>query len=304
MAQNTQLFLLFVASYLLLTWAMYLPFRAGLLYNGPVFCMAIGGYTAAWLDRYGSAPFLAALLLGAVAGGGFGYLPARAFARTSGIATAMGSIALIYIVQSILRNTPQLGGPQGIRGIPGQTYLVAEVAVLVLVVGVFLFRLEGSRFGRALEAVAQGGNLADAMGVDVRRTTVAVMTISSVLGALGGVVYSFSIGTVQPGTFGFELLLRVWTMLFIGGRYTMWGALISVPILWGLPQWLPSGAARYSNFVFGVLLILVILWRPQGLVDRPLMRRLARLIPAEMGRSGARSGSAESVPLRAPGNDD
>jgi branched-chain amino acid transport system permease protein len=268
-------YLQFVAVFILLTWALYIPFRAGLLYNGCVYCMAIGGYFAAFAMRDLGWPFGLALLAAMVVGGLLGFLPALGFTRTKGIATAIGSIALIFIIQSVLRNLEFLGGVRGFHDIPRVDYLLLITYLFVLLIGFFIYRLDHSRLGRAMEAMCVDSELAATMGVDIRKIGVLLLTISSVIGALAGVIFAVAVRTIYPNTFDFTLLLYIWTMLFIGGRYTMWGTLIAVPILWGLPQWLPSAITEYTKIAYGALLVIVIIMRPEGIVNRHLLNRLA-----------------------------
>jgi ABC-type branched-subunit amino acid transport system permease subunit len=64
------------------------------------------------------------------------------------------------------------------------------------------------------------------------------------------------------------------TMLFVGGRFTHFGALISVPILWGLSGWMPSEYAKFTQIVYGALLIIVLMARPEGLITRKMVYRV------------------------------
>jgi ABC-type branched-subunit amino acid transport system permease subunit len=72
-------------------------------------------------------------------------------------------------------------------------------------------------------------------------------------------------------------------MLYVGGRYTMWGALIAAPILWGLPQWVPQRIGELTNILYGAMLVLILLLRPQGLINRELLQRLRTLFRAGTG---------------------
>jgi branched-chain amino acid transport system permease protein len=272
MSASLTLYLVFVGSLILLVWAFYMPFRLGQLYNGPVYCMAIGGYFSAIVAKELGVPFLLALLGAACMGALFGFLPALGFSRTSGVTTAVASMALIFIIQSIFSNLSLTGGANGIMDIPKVSYLLPVTWVTVFVVGFLIYRLDHSRIGRAIAMIGTDPDLARTLGIDVRWMTVFSLTSSSVLGAIAGVFYAFNLRTLRPSFLAFSVVLSASAMLFIGGRHTMWGAFISVPILWGLPQWLPPSFAPYTQFVYGGVLILVLVFRPSGLITPGLIR--------------------------------
>lgn len=264
----------FVGIYILLLWAMYLPFRGGQLYNGPFYCMAIGAYTAGYAARDLHWPTGLALLLALILGAIAGFLPSLAFSRTTGIVTATASMALIFIIQAVIRNIDFLGDGQGFWSIPKMGHLPMVIWGCVLLVGLLVYRIDSSRIGRALEAMRTDTSLASTLGMNSPWISVFVMTVASVIGALAGVFYAFTIRALTADSFGFTLLLNTMAMLFIGGRYTMWGGFISAPILWGLPTWAPSLVAPYMNMFIGVLLVITLMVRPEGLVSREMMHRL------------------------------
>ena len=274
MSASSIQYLIFVGSMILLVWAFYMPFRLGQLYNGPVYCMAIGGYFAALVAKELGWPFFLALLGAAVMGLIFGFLPALGFSRTTGVTTAVASMALIFIIQSVLLNLSITGGALGVTFIPKVPYLLYATWGTVLVVGFLIYRLDHSRVGRAIALIGTDPDLARTLGINVRWMTVFSLSSSSVLGALAGVFYAFDLRMLRPGLLGFTLVLSASAMLFIGGRHTMWGVFISVPILWGLPQWLPPSIAPYTQFVYGAVLILVLVFRPSGLITPGLLRAL------------------------------
>jgi branched-chain amino acid transport system permease protein len=247
--------------------------KGGLLYAGPIYSMAIGGYFAAFMVREMGWPLwlvlIAVLLVGAIVG----VLPALGLARTKGIAAGMASIALVFMIQSVIRNLDFLGGSVGFY-MPRVSYVEILSYISVVVVGVFIFRLERSRFGRALEAMREDPDLAASMGINVNRINLYSLTLSSVIGAVAGVLFAFNLGAIYPDSFGFDLMLYATTMLFVGGRFTMWGAVITAPVLFGLPIWLPHSFATYSNYIYGALLVIVLILRPQGVVTRELLRRI------------------------------
>lgn len=270
-------YLQFTAVFILLTWAFYIPFRGGQLYNGPIYCMAIGGYFSAFVVRDLGWPFGLALICAVLVGAIFGFIPALGFARTTGVATAVASIALIFIIQSVIRNVEFLGGSRGFWDIPEVDYLLPITYGIVLIVGILVYRLDHSRLGRAIEAIRVDPSPGATMGVNVTRLSIFALTLSSAIGALSGVIYAFTLGTIHPDSFGFSLLLYTWTMLFVGGRYTMWGAIVAAPMLWGLPQWVPHAVAEYTNILYGALLIIILLLRPQGIIDRRTLQHIGSL---------------------------
>ncbi len=277
MSTAASYFIIFVCVYLILTWAAYVPFKAGLLYNGTVYCMAIGGYFAAFMSKTFGTPFWICILGAIIFSGLFGFLPALGFSRTKGVVTAVSSMALIFIIQAVIRNIPALGAARGISGIKKCEHLVLFSLICVIAIGFILYRFEKSRFGRAFESIETDPDMAATLGVNVKRMTILGLTMSSVIAGVAGVIYAFQMRVVYPETFGFSMLLNIMTMMFVGGRYTQWGMLISVPILWGLNKWIPSGLAIYAQIIYGVILIIVLMAFPEGIVTRNLLRRIKNL---------------------------
>lgn len=274
----------FVGIYILLVWAIYLPFRGGQLYNGPIYCMTIGAYVAAYTTKNLGWPFGTALLLALGIAGLIGFLTSFAFSRTTGIVTATASLALIFILQSIIPNISMVGGELGILNIERIWYLPIVIWVSVLLAGLLIYRIDSSRIGRALEAMRTDLDLANTLGMDLQWLSVFAMSIASILGAVAGVYYAFSIGSISPDSFGFSLLLYVMAMLFIGGRYTMWGVIISVPILWGLPLWAPPSVSPYMNLIMGGLLVIILMVRPEGIIGREIIQRLRNFVRSLFGQ--------------------
>lgn len=274
MSSGTAYFITIVIVYILVVWGALIPFRAGLLYNGTVYVMAIGGYTAGYLNKTYDCNFWICVLAAIVVGLIFGFIPALGFARTNGIVTAISSMALIFIIQSIIKNIDFLGGATGLKGIHRENNLVWYALILLIIFGAFLYRLFNSRIGRAWEAISTDVQMAQTLGVNTRNMTVAALTLSSVFAAVGGAIFAFNIRVIYPGTFSFSFLLNVMTMLFVGGRYTQWGVIISAPVLWSLNVYVPDSVQKLSNYIYAVVLILVLMLRPEGLITRSMVLKV------------------------------
>jgi len=116
--------------------------------------------------------------------------------------------------------------------------------------------------------------MAQTLGVNTKRMTIVALTLSSVFAAVGGAVFAFNIRVIYPGTFSFTFLLNVMTMLFVGGRFTQWGVIISAPLLWSINVYMPEAVQKLSNYIFAGLLIIVLMLRPEGIVTRKMVLRV------------------------------
>ncbi len=267
-------FLLFTAIFILLGWGVYLPYRAGQLTLAPAYCMAAGAYVAAYGSREWGWPFPLAVVAAMAVGAFFAFVPALGLRRAPGFTTAIASIALITIFQTVIDNLTFLGGAAGFFGIRRVRFLLPATYVLLLLVGVFVHRLDTSRTGRAAEALLVDRDVAASMGVDIGRVTVLMHTCAGALGGLAGVIYAFTVGSVFPAAFGFSLLIFMVAPLFVGGTYTMWGVVVLVPVLWGLPLLLPSPITAWKDILVGGILVVALLVRPDGLIGKATARAL------------------------------
>jgi branched-chain amino acid transport system permease protein len=265
-----------VTVFILLSWAFYLPLRGGQLFNGPVFCAALSGYFAAYVTKVLGWPvpigFVGGVLFSGICSFGLSFI----LAPLTMFQMAVVTIALIFIVQTTFRNLEFLGGVIGMSGIPGIENILIVCAVSIVVCVVFLNRLDKSRWGRAMEAVERDRDMASAMGVDITKMSVVLQIVSGTMGGLAGVIYTFNLGTVHPEIFGFGQLLYCYTIVFVGGRDTPWGTLIFAPILWLIPEFFPKAIAEFRNVVFGAIIIIFLLFRPKGVIDKTLISALGR----------------------------
>ena len=115
-------------------------------------------------------------------------------------------------------------------------------------------------------------DVAESMGINTARLSVKLQITSSAIGGLAGVLYAYTFGGVFPEAFGFNLILYGITILTVGGMYTMWGPIITAPVLWSFSQVLPDSLKTFAIILYGVLLIAMLLARPSGLIDRGTVR--------------------------------
>ncbi len=272
-----------VSTFILLSWACYLPLRGGQLFNGPVFCAALAGYFAAYVTKVLGWPvpigFMGGILFSGLCAFGLSFILAPLTMFQMSVVT----IALIFIIQTSFRNMNFLGGVTGMSGIPTMNYLLWVCALSVLLGLVLLHRLSQSRWGRAMEAVEVNREMASAMGVDVIRMSIVLQTVSGMMGGLAGILYTFNLGSVHPEIFGFGQLLYCFTIIIVGGRDTPWGILFFAPILWLFPEFFPTSIAQFRNIMFGLIIIIFLLIRPKGVITKKMVSRVESLFRQKAG---------------------
>jgi branched-chain amino acid transport system permease protein len=192
---------------------------------------------------------------------------------------ALGLIAYQLVVQ--LESITQ--GFSGITGIPalgvGGWRLVSDVdyyyAVWTLV-GLSAWisaRIIGSRVGRALTAIADSEEAAGVLGIDVRRYKLAALAVSAVYAAVGGSLLAHYVSYVSPEVIGLGMVTLLFFMLFVGGLRTMSGPILGAVLISVLPALL-SGFQDYRQLVYGILLLVVIMFVPRGLHSLGELRHL------------------------------
>ena len=270
---------------IVIAYSVFLPASAGLLNLGAAGFVLIGGYTAGALTLKLGMPLLVAIGLGGLAAGVVAFLVSFPILRTRGVYMVLATFAFAEVVGGILLNVPALGGAAGLSvtayaGLP----LVLAVSVVVIAMVAWLL---ATRLGLAMRAVHDDENVALLFGTNLRLTQVAAFTIGGALGGIGGalIVHQFNFIDVQTTGVMFSIFVLLYVLM--GGTQTPWGPIAGALFFTLVPEVLrrvseldPSlrflEASRY--IVFGVAVVLIMMWRPEGLVTRTLMERLYGLL--------------------------
>jgi branched-chain amino acid transport system permease protein len=184
------------------------------------------------------------------------------------------SLAPLFIFQVVCNNIKVLGGPAGLFPIPQPGYLLPFTIVAILIIGFLIYRLEHSRLGRAQEVIFDNPDAGACQGVNAYKFSVVLQTIAGAMGGLAGAIYAPLIGAIGPGDFGFVLLLNIAAFFFVGGYTTMWGLVIFTPLLWALRVFLPIEAANWTMIIYGVILVVTMILRPEGVITKQALRNI------------------------------
>ena len=252
--------------YALLAMSQYVVLRAGVFSLGTAGFAALGAYATALLITKSGWPPAAAIVAGMLLGTVSSALLALPLSRLRGVFQAVATLALVQIVLSATQNWVSLtNGALGVNGIPKFTG-TGLLLTIVVVVTALLVAMGRYSVGRAMDVIREDETVAVSLGISVPHYHRIAFIISGTLAGLGGALQATSSYAITPNEFGFSMLVAALTMVVLGGRTTVWGALVGAIILTSLPE-LFRIFAEYRNVVQGILLMLVIVYLPRGVAD-------------------------------------
>lgn len=236
----------------------------GQLSMGHAAFMSLGAYSSALLSMNLGAPFAVSLLVGGLTAAFFGVLLGFPTLRLSGDYLAVATIGFAEIVRVVLVNMKITGGALGLSPIPIKTNLW-NVYLLVFLVILAMYRIENSRFGRALLAIREDEIAAEAMGINIARYKILAFAIGTFCAGLGGALYAHFITYINPIDFGFMKSVEILNMVVLGGMGSIPGTVLGATILTVAPETLRF-VNDYRMLFYGALLVIMMIFRPNGLL--------------------------------------
>jgi ABC-type branched-subunit amino acid transport system ATPase component/ABC-type branched-subunit amino acid transport system permease subunit len=259
---------------------------AGVLDMGYVAFYGIGAYSYALLASYHLGlhlPFWVALPAAALAGAASSLLVGIPTLRLRGDYLAIVTLAFGQIFRLLVINLDRpvnlTNGPNGIvgvdpplglgvsfAGLAPRLYLIAGLALLTYFV---TLRLDRSKYGRAWIAMKQDYKAAGCLGIDSNRYRLLAFAYGATVASLAGALFSMWQGAVFPQNFTTQELVTVFCMVVLGGIGNVVGSVLGAVVLVVLPELL-RGYAIYRMLLYGLTLVLVMRFRPQGFLPRRL----------------------------------
>lgn len=287
---------------------------SGLLVLGYGGFYAIGAYTFALLNHYYGLGFWQSLPLAGMVAASFGLLLGFPVLRLRGDYLAIVTLGFGEIVRILLLNNTEItGGPNGISQIPKPSLFGLEfnrsardggwdtfhnffglkydpsdriiflylVALLLVVITLFVInRLLRMPLGRAWEALREDEIACRSLGLSPTRIKLTAFTISAAFAGFAGCLFAARQGFVSPESFTFAESAFVLAIVVLGGMGSQF-AVILAAILLVVSRELMRDLNEYSMLVLGGLMVLMMIWRPQGLL--PMKRPHLKLKSAEKG---------------------
>lgn len=282
-----------VALYSILSISLnYIVGNLGEISLGHAAFYAIGAFTSVYLTKKCGINYFPAAIIGAVTAGVLGVLLALLTMRMAGIYLAVTTMGFLEVVRMVILNwRTATGGSQGMSSLPkpklfgfkftltngGFYYLVLFYLLITIAVACLI---NHSKWGRAFLAIREDSLAAQFMGIDLYSYKIRCFATSAFFAGLAGSFYAHFLGYINNNTFTYSTSIMILCMVILGGRGTIRGPLIGAIILApmsellrsltelmkDLPSWLISDPERWRFVIYGVVLVLMMRFRPQGLL--------------------------------------
>lgn len=266
---------------------------AGLLDLGYVAFFAFGAYTMALLTTQdpnlaiggGHFNFFTALPIAVVIGVLFGTVLGFPVLRLRGDYLAIVTLGFGEIIRVLALSDwfkPFQGGAQGVLKIPspaigslilnGPELMYYPVLIGAILAAFVSMRLRTSRLGRQWMAMREDEDVAEAMGIHLIQTKLLAFSIGAGFSALAGALFAVRLGTIFPHSFGLLYSINALALIIVGGMGSIPGVLVGAFILVGMPELLRE-FAEYRLLMYGILLIIMMLVKPEGFLPEEVRRR-------------------------------
>ena len=291
----------FILINILLGISIYITLATGQLSLGNAGFMSIGAYTSALLTTKLGVPIPIGMMIGALLAGLFGILIGIPTLRLHGVYLAIATLGFGEVVRVIFINWESMtSGAVGVAGIPhlGRTILAGVqkqgfspetwglknneftglvvfliLLLITLSVIVFFARLNRSRVGRAFQAIRQDEKAASAMGINTTYYKILTFSQGAVLAGFAGALFAHVTGYISPADFTYHRAVEILVFAVFGGGEILWGPIFGATFLTIMPEMLRS-LSEYRYMIYGAVLVLMMVFRPQGFIDADLILRL------------------------------
>ncbi len=257
--------------------------HTGILSFGHAAFYGVGAYATAILAVSAGWNWFPAMLAAFVAGAVLAVAIGIPTLRLGGDYFILALFGFQSIVLTIILNWESLtNGPFGIRDIPRPSFggwvvpsgwgILLFIAVITAAILLIHWRLASSPMRAVLHAVRDDETVAQALGIDVVRTRIVIFALGGGFAALAGSLIAFYFRFIDPSSFSLNTMILLWAMVFVGGSQSIAGAIVGPAILILFPELFRfmgvtgTHIANIQQGMYGLLLVLLMLYRPQGLV--------------------------------------
>lgn len=291
----------FIMINIILGLSIYITLSSGQLSLGSAGFMGIGAYTSAILTINYDLPIVAGIIAGALVAGLIGILIGIPSLRLTGVYLAIATLGFGEVIRVFLINWESVTkGAVGLSGIPqigrellkfsrdagfsplsiglkNNQFVYLVVLIILILINIFLIwfliRLNKSRVGRAFAAIKMDEKAAEAMGINITYYKVLSFTQGAVFAGFAGALFAHIMGYISPADFSYHRAVDILIFAVFGGSDVIWGSIFGAIFMTLMPEVLRF-ISEYRYMIYGVVLVLMMAFRPQGIIDVPLLQKL------------------------------
>lgn len=266
---------------LIFAYGVFLTAASGQLNLGGGGFQALGAYIAGVCSNSLEVPIFISVIAGIIGAGVVGFLLSFPVLRTKGVYMVLATFAFALVVSGIILNSDFLGGATGMSVpayLPVNGLIFSAIGVVLLV-----FWIMASRIGLAMRSIHDDDLVSEIMGINVRGFQVFAFTLGGALAGFSGALYAHHYSFIEAQYFSALLSIFVLLYVLIGGTQTAWGPLIGASFFTLIPELLRVGDTEWRYVIFGVLIVFMMIFRPEGIVTRTLVHRIGTTFSGNRG---------------------
>jgi len=277
---------------------LYITALSGQLSMATAAIAGVGGYGSAVLTVKFGWPFLPSVVLAALAAAIVGAFLALVTLKMRDFILKLTTLAFGEALAVLAFNWDYIGGANSFTGIGLKTTIWTALAATAIALYI-AWRFDGSRLGLASRAVRDDPVAASAMGVSIARMRTITFALGGALVGMGGAIQAHYMLVISPHDLGFFVSLNFIIFLLFGGLQTLWGPVLGAVLLTALPEILRF-TNEYRLILYGLIIVLVVLLRPDGLLTRTPTGRSIRILGFTLVKArpvAARAAELSAQPL-------
>lgn len=262
--------------YIIMALSFYLPFMTGQISLGQAGFMAIGAYASAVCTAKWGVPYVPAVLIGGVVAGIVGFILGLPALRIKGIYLLLLTLGFGEIVRVIFINLNYVGAAAGFPNIPYQQHTLLYAYGTVFFLIIFFHRLRKSRMGRAFQAIGNDEGAAEIIGVNITSAKLMAFSVGAFIAGIGGGIFAHFQEYIEPLMFGVMHAVEFIVFTVFGGIQIFWGPIFGAFVLTFMPEFFRV-IQTWRMELYGVLLIVMMIIRPQGVIGLDTIQGLKSL---------------------------
>jgi len=262
--------------YIIMALSFYLPFITGQISLAQAGFMAIGAYGSAVCTAKWGIPYVPAVLFGGVIAGVLGFVLGVPALRIKGIYLLLLTLGFGEIIRVVFINFNYVGAAEGFPGIPYQKYTGLYAYAVIFILIIFFSRLRNSRMGRAFQAIGNDETAAEVLGVNITSAKLMAFSVGAFIAGIGGGIFAHYQEYIEPLMFGVMHAVEFIVFVIFGGIQIFWGPIFGAFVLTLLPEFFRA-IQEWRMEIYGVLLIVMMIIRPQGVIGLDTIQAIEKL---------------------------